>query len=52
MDEEDLKWANKGYMGKVRNIDEVSMLHHKIMDVGILSIEIIPMKGKKVFIKV
>lgn len=40
--EEDLHWAEKGYVGKVLIIDEVSLLQQKIMDVGILSFEIIP----------
>jgi hypothetical protein len=49
---EDLTWAKKGFVGRVYNYDEVSTLQQKIMDVGILSIEIIPMGGDKVFIKV
>ncbi|MCH96036.1 DUF4283 domain protein, partial [Trifolium medium] len=50
--EEDLKWAKKGFIGRVHNFDEVPLLQQKIMDVGILSIRVIPMGGDKVFINV
>lgn len=50
--EEDVIWVKKGVMRKVHNIDEVSMLEQKSMDVGILSLEVILIEGNKVFIKV
>lgn len=42
--EDGLKWVEKGYVGKVHNIDEVSLLQQKIMDFGILSLEIMEIK--------
>lgn len=51
-DEDDINWAKKGFVGKVHNIDEVSPLQQKIMDVGILSLEIILLGGNGMFIKV
>lgn len=42
--EDGLKWVEKGYVWKVHNIDEVSLLQQKIMDIGILSLKIIEIK--------
>ncbi|CAI8615089.1 unnamed protein product [Vicia faba] len=50
--EEDMNWAKKGFVGKVHNNDEVSLLQQKIMDVGIFSLEVIPTGRDKVFLKV
>lgn len=33
--EQDFKWAKKGFVGRVHNIDEVSMLQQNFMDIGI-----------------
>lgn len=32
-------------MGKVRSLDEMSLLEQKIMDVGILTLQVIPFEG-------
>lgn len=42
--EDGLKWVGKGYVWKVHNIDEVPLLQQKIMDIGILSLEIMEIK--------
>jgi hypothetical protein len=49
--EEDRVWARKGLIGMVKNIDEVPLIQQKILDVGITTVKIIPMGGKKVFIQ-
>jgi RNA recognition motif-containing protein len=49
--EEDRSWAKKGLVGIVNHPQEVQMLQQKILDVGISTIRIIPMGGRKVFIQ-
>jgi hypothetical protein len=49
--EEDRDWAKRGLVGVVNHVDEVPLLQQKILDVGITTVKIIPMGGKKVFIQ-
>ncbi|GAU20898.1 hypothetical protein TSUD_120900 [Trifolium subterraneum] len=49
--EEDRSWAKKGLVGIVNHPEEVQMLQQKMLDVGLSTIRIIPMGGRKVFIQ-
>ncbi|KAK2376927.1 zinc finger CCCH domain-containing protein [Trifolium repens] len=49
--EEDRVWARKGLIGMVNHVDEVPLLQQKILDVGITTVKIIPMGGRKVYIQ-
>ncbi|WJX17882.1 hypothetical protein P8452_07743 [Trifolium repens] len=49
--EEDRAWARKGLIGLVKHVDEVPLLQQKILDIGITTVKIIPMGGRKVFLQ-
>ncbi|MCH80824.1 hypothetical protein A2U01_0001598 [Trifolium medium] len=49
--EEEMAWAKQGFVGFVRNIEEIDLLQQRMVDEGITTVRVIPMGGEKVFIK-
>jgi hypothetical protein len=52
IEEEEMSWVKKGYVGFMRNIKELDIIQQRLIEEGITSIRVIPMGGEKVFIKV
>lgn len=50
--EEELKWAKNGFVGCVRNFEDIPLLQQKLTDEGIATVKIIPLGGEKVFLKI
>jgi RNA recognition motif-containing protein len=50
--EDEMMWAKQGFVGIVRNIEEIESLQQRIVDEGIMTVRVIPMGGEQVFLKV
>jgi hypothetical protein len=48
---EEMAWAKNGYVGLVRNIEEVQMIQTKLEEEGITTVKAIPMGGERIFLK-
>ncbi|XP_058774727.1 uncharacterized protein LOC131648999 [Vicia villosa] len=48
--EEEMLWAKRGYVGCVRNVEEIQSLQQRMFDEGINTIKVIPLGGEKVFL--
>ncbi|MCH84791.1 hypothetical protein A2U01_0005627, partial [Trifolium medium] len=52
INEEEMEWAKKGYVGVVRNIEDIHLIQQRLEEDGITSVRVIPMGGDIVFMKV
>ncbi|XP_058759957.1 uncharacterized protein LOC131633263 [Vicia villosa] len=50
--EEDMEWAKRGFIGCLRNEEDVRSINQKLINEGIVTLKAIPMGGEKVFIKI
>ncbi|MCH79669.1 transcription factor PIF1-like [Trifolium medium] len=50
--EEEMEWAKRGFVGFVRNIEEIYVIQQRLEEEGIKSVRVIPMGGDRVFMKV
>lgn len=50
--DEEMTWAKKDFIGFVRNANQIHILHDLIVEEGVTSIKVIPLKEDKVFLKV
>ncbi|XP_058764805.1 uncharacterized protein LOC131638270 [Vicia villosa] len=52
VNDEEMEWAKKGYVGVVRNANVIESLQQNMIEEGIVTVKVIPLGGEKVFLKI